>query len=699
MKQIANKIIVLIIILIHVRCTDSVTPPAPVGPVPSEDQLNWQEMEFYGFLHFNMNTFTNIEWGYGDKSPTLFNPVELDTKQWAKVAKEAGMTGLIITAKHHDGFCLWPSKYTEYSVKNSNWKNGGGDVIRELSEACKEYGLKLGIYLSPWDRNHPDYGKPEYVAYFRNQLTELLTDYGDVFEVWFDGANGGDGYYGGANETRKVDKLTYYDWENTYKLIKELQPNAVIFSDAGPGVRWVGNEHGFSYETTWSTLMRDSIYGGMPEYSKKYSKGQENGTHWVPAEADVSIRPGWYYHKSEDDKVKSLEQLLDIYYKSVGRNSTFLLNFPVDDRGLIHENDIRQLKKLTAQLKEDFAFNLTINKKAEASNTRGASYLYSAGKAVDGNKDTYWATDDDVTSAWITIDLEKPTEFNRVLIQEYIRLGQRVKKFKVEAEVEGKWQIIDEQTTIGYKRILRLENIVASKVRINISASKACPLISNIEIYNAPIVVDAPLIERSKEGMVRLVVPEKGVDVFYTVDGEAPGQNSTLYKGEFLIDRPTIVKAYSVDTKTSRESDIQIESFDISKKSWKVLEAKDEEDARKAIDDNSRTNYTTNQEKDSPSIIVDLDKIEQIKGFTYTPTQARYASNVITNYSFYGSVNSRDWILLSKGEFSNIMANPIQQKTMFERPVAIKYFKLIANNISNNQKQVTFAEVGIVTNN
>ena len=530
-------------------------------------------------------------------------------------------------------------------------------------------------------------------------MTELLTNYGDVFEVWFDGANGGDGYYGGANETRKVDKLTYYDWENTYKLIKDLQPNAVIFSDAGPQVRWVGNEHGFSYETTWSTLMRDSIYGGMPEYSKKYSKGQENGTHWIPAEADVSIRPGWYYHKSEDDKVKSLEQLLDIYYKSIGRNSTFLLNFPVDMRGLIHENDVRQLNKMTAQLKEDFANDIALNKEAQASDIRGSSNKYGASNAVDGKKDTYWATDDDITSASITIDLEEPTEFNRVLIQEYIRLGQRVKKFKVEAEVDGKWELIDEQTTIGYKRILRLENITASKIRINILKSKACPLISNIEVYNAPIVVDAPLIERSKEGMVRLVVPESGVDVFYTINGETPTQNSTLYEGEFLIDKPTIIKAYSVDKKTSRESDVQIKSFDISKGSWKIVEAKDQDAATKAIDDNSRTNYTTNKEKDSPSIIVDLGKTEQIKGFTYTPTQARYASNVITNYSFYGSMNGRNWILLSKGEFSNIMANPIQQKIMFDRSVPIKYFKLKANNINNNQKQATFAEVGVVTMN
>ena len=268
---------------------------APVEPLPNAYQLAWQELEYYGFIHFNMNTFTNKEWGYGDEKPSQFNPTELDARQLARVAKEAGMKGLIITAKHHDGFALWPSAFTEHSVKNSPWREGKGDLIRELSDACKEFGLKFGVYLSPWDRNHPEYGKPEYVDYYRNQLRELLTNYGSIFEVWFDGANGGDGYYGGANEERRVEKRIYYDWPKTINLVRELQPQAVIFSDAGPDIRWIGNERGYAYDTTWSPIFRDSVYAGMPGFDK-YAKGQENGTHWVPTESDVSIRPGWYYH-------------------------------------------------------------------------------------------------------------------------------------------------------------------------------------------------------------------------------------------------------------------------------------------------------------------------------------------------------------------------------------------------------------------
>ncbi|MBT7676242.1 MAG: alpha-L-fucosidase, partial [Flavobacteriaceae bacterium] len=261
------------LLLFSSSCSNEILPIPPVEPLPNEYQLAWQELEYYGFIHFNMNTFTNKEWGYGDEIPAQFNPSELDARQWARVAKEAGMKGLIITAKHHDGFSLWPSAYTEHSVKNSPWKEGKGDLIQELSDACKEFGLKFGVYLSPWDRNHADYGKKEYVDYYRNQLRELLTNYGPIFEVWFDGANGGDGFYGGANEERRVEKRTYYEWPTTIDLVRDLQPKAVIFSDAGPDIRWVGNERGYAYDTTWSPILRDSVYAGMPGFDK-YAKGQ-----------------------------------------------------------------------------------------------------------------------------------------------------------------------------------------------------------------------------------------------------------------------------------------------------------------------------------------------------------------------------------------------------------------------------------------
>lgn len=316
--------------------TAQVETSASYGPVPSENQLRWQEMEMYAFIHYSLNTYTDQEWGFGNEAPQLFNPSDLDCRQWVRVCKQAGMRGIIFTAKHHCGFCMWPSAYTEYSVKNAPWKNGKGDVVRELADACREEGLKFAVYLSPWDRNHSEYGRPAYVEYFRNQLRELLTNYGDIFEVWFDGANGGDGWYGGANETRRIDAKTYYQWEETFRMIRELQPKAVIWNDGGNrgDLRWVGTEAGYVGETNWSLMPSK---GDTPFHMLHF--GVENGDVWCPGETNTSIRPGWFYHDTENEHVKSLSKLMDTYYKSVGRNSTLLLNFPIAPNGRIHPND------------------------------------------------------------------------------------------------------------------------------------------------------------------------------------------------------------------------------------------------------------------------------------------------------------------------------------------------------------------------
>jgi alpha-L-fucosidase len=440
-------------------------------------------MEYYMFVHFTVNTFTDREWGLGDEAETVFNPTELDCRQWARVATEAGMKGIILTAKHHDGFCLWPSRFTDHSVKRSKWKNGDGDVIRELSKACKEYGLKLGIYLSPWDRNSAVYGKPEYITYYRNQLRELLSEYGDIFEVWFDGANGGDGYYGGARETRKIDNRTYYDWPNTWNVVRDLQNGAVMFSDAGPDVRWVGNESGLGSPTNWSLLKREEMYPGG-DFASILGAGHEDGNYWVPAEVDVSIRPGWFYHAQQDSQVKSPEKLMELYYASVGRNCNLLLNVPPDRRGLLNENDVRTLIDFKGLRDKEFAVDLARNKKAKTSATRGKRFLPSF--ANDGDPGTYWATPDNVMSASLTIDLGAETEVNRVLIQEYIRLGQRVQKYSVQALVRNEWKTVVDGTTIGYKVIRKFPVIKTSVVKINIERSKSCPAISNVELFRAP---------------------------------------------------------------------------------------------------------------------------------------------------------------------------------------------------------------------
>lgn len=678
----------LLILLLFVACQSQKTDaPAAIEPIPTTRQLAWQELEFYGFVHFNMNTFSDMEWGMGDENPSQFNPTALDTRQWAKTVKDAGMKGIIITAKHHDGFCLWPSAYTEHSVKNSPWREGKGDLIQELADACAEYGLKMGIYYSPWDRNHPDYGKPEYIAYMRNQLTELLTNYGDVFEVWFDGANGGTGYYGGANEERRVDKKSYYDWENTFGLVRELQPEAVIFGDAGPDVRWVGNEEGIAYETTWSNLMRDSVYAGMPEYSEKYASGQENGTHWVPAESDVSIRPGWYYHEYEDHKVKSLPALLDIYYNSIGRNSSLLINFPVDRRGLIHERDVEQILKLSTKIKEDFAIDLAQKAEISTSNSRGKGF---EGKQVlNSEKDTYWAAEDGVLENTIMLAFEEPITFNRFVVQEYIPLGQRVKDFSLEIETETGWEEIAKGTTIGFKRILRLEDFTTSKIRLVIQDAKGSPTIASIGVFNAPKLVIEPELKRDKSGNISLLVPEKGVDIFYTLDGTVPDKSSLHFENSFQINAPTILKMIAIDPKTAKSSEIVQENLGLAKAKWKVIHS--DEKAQNLIDEEKNTFWTSGDNE----AIIDLGEVLQIKGFSYLPPQNRYMSGVIQEYVFEGSLDGKKWTRLTIGEFSNIAKNPIRQEVNFH-PASVKFIKLKATKTTDGN-QASFAELGIVS--
>jgi alpha-L-fucosidase len=460
-------------------------PPAPHGAVPSARQLAWHDLQFYGFIHFTVNTFTDKEWGYGDEPESVFNPTELDARQWARVANDAGMQGLIITAKHHDGFCLWPSRFTTHSVRRSPWRDGAGDVVGDLARACREVGLKFGVYLSPWDRNHAEYGRPAYLEYYRNQLRELLAGYGPVFEVWFDGANGGDGFYGGARERRLIDGATYYDWDNTWQIVRDLQPHAVIFSDAGPDVRWVGNEKGVAFETSWYSLNRAGLFPGYPHY-EDVAAGRPDGKDWVPPEVDVSIRPGWFYHPSEDGDVKSVDQLEEIYERSVGRGANLLLNIPPDRRGLIPSADAATLRELGRRIAGTYAADLARQATARADRVRGNSPDFNAGRVNDGDTTTYWATDDGVAAGAVELDWPTPLRFDRVVLQEAIALGQRVESWTIEAELDGRWTRIAEGTTIGYKRIARVDPVTARRVRVTIVKARACPAIATIGVYLAP---------------------------------------------------------------------------------------------------------------------------------------------------------------------------------------------------------------------
>jgi len=461
-----------------------IPPPSPWGAIPSPRQLAWHRLEMYGFIHFTTNTFTDLEWGYGDESPSVFNPTQLDTRQWVRVAKDGGFKGLILTCKHHDGYCLWPSRYTEHSVKHSLWKNGQGDVVRELADACQEFDLKMGVYLSPWDRNHSLYGQAEYVQYYRNQLHELLANYGPLFEVWHDSANGGDGWYGGACEQRKIDPSTYYGWPETWALVRRLQPDAVIFSDTGADIRWVGNESGVGSETTWCTFNTAGRYPGYPEISDM-GTGHEGGSDWLPPETDVSIRPGWFYHAHQDEAVKSLSQLVDIYFQSVGRGTSLLLNLPPDRRGLIHEIDADHLREFHSFLERTFQHDLARNGSISASNTRGPEFA--AGFLVDENPETCWATEDGVTNAQLVLEFPQALTFNIFKAQEYIALGQRVRAWRLDAQApDGKWLPVTKGTTIGYKRLARFTPVTAQRVRLCLENSAACPVLTSLSLFYNP---------------------------------------------------------------------------------------------------------------------------------------------------------------------------------------------------------------------
>jgi alpha-L-fucosidase len=439
----------------------------PVAPLPTAAQLAWQRQELHAFVHFGPNTFSGAEWGNGQEDPATFNPTEFDAREWVSAFKQAGFTGVILTAKHHDGFCLWPSKYSSHTIAKSPWRGGKGDVLKDLSDACREAGLGFGVYLSPWDRNHPTYGTEEYNRVFVNMLEEVLGRYGPIFEVWFDGANGE-----GPNGRRQN-----YDWPVFLATVRKLQPKAVIFSDAGPDVRWVGNERGEAPLTVWSTIDRHRYEPGTP-LSDELGEGTRFGEDWVPAECDVSIRPGWFYRQSEDTQVKSPARLLDIYEKSVGRNCTLLLNVPPDRRGLVASPDLASLAGFRMALNAVYGTDLSAGATVTASSSRSDA---PAAAVLDASLDTSWSPDA-AGPATLTLQFPSAVTFDRVVLQEGIALGQRVSAFFVEAQTVEGWQRVATGTTIGHKRILPTPLTKATSLRVTIAESIGTPAIARIAL-------------------------------------------------------------------------------------------------------------------------------------------------------------------------------------------------------------------------
>ncbi|HWZ36647.1 MAG TPA: alpha-L-fucosidase [Mucilaginibacter sp.] len=469
----------------------SQSAPKPYGALPTERQLRWHETEMYCLIHFGPDTYTDKEWGYGDEDPSIVNPTKFSAMQIVGAAKAGGFKGVIVVAKHHDGFCLWPTKTTEHNISKSPYKNGKGDILREYREACDKLGMKMGVYCSPWDRNSPLYGKPEYVTeVYRKQLQELYSNYGPLFEVWHDGANGGDGFYGGAKEKRNIDRSTYYGWDITWGIARKLQPGATIFGDVGPDVRWVGNERGMAGETCWATYTPHApVEGKEPgngfTKDKEGTEGHRDGKYWMPAECDVALRPGWFYHADQDDKVKSPATLLDLYYKSVGRGAGLDLGLSPNRLGLLADGDVKSLAAFGNILRETFKTNLAKGATLTASDIRGKNKLkFGPANLLDADRYTYWATDDNVTTPELTIDLHQPKTFNIVRLRENIKLGQRIDAVAIDAWKAGKWEEVGAATSIGGNRLIRLkDDVTTAKVRLRITAAAACPALSDFGLF------------------------------------------------------------------------------------------------------------------------------------------------------------------------------------------------------------------------
>lgn len=615
-----------------------VTPPEPYGALPNQNQLNWQENNIYAFVHLGLNTFTGKEWGYGDEDPKLFNPKKFDADQIVRSIKQGGFTGIILTCKHHDGFCLWPTKTTEHNISQSPFRNGKGDLVREIEQACRKYGLRFGVYLSPWDRNSALYGTQDYVdKIYREQLKELLTNYGPIFEIWHDGANGGDGYYGGARQTRTINRSTYYNWPSVWQLERRLQPHALIFGDIGADLRWVGNERGFCGDPCWQTFTPEATKsGGTPTNGDVKNgiatSGTRNGKYWMPAEVDFSIRPGWFWHEDQNDKVRSPQDLWTHYFLSVGRGGSMLLNVPPDRDGLVYHTDSVNLKIFGEMLRKTFSHNLAKGAKIEASNVRGNDLKdYGPKNLLDDDQFTYWSTDDSVLKPQLIVTLPEKRSFDIIRLKENTKLGQRIDSLSIDAWLGGQWQHIAGASSIGSNRLLKLDKkITTNQLRINIVDAPVCVALSDFALFA---------------------------------------------QGDEL----------SPDTATAAAARI------ITKYPLKIMNISE---VSAAIDNDAATFWKSTNNRFPQDVIVDLRQTKAITSFNYLPRQDGKASGMIDKYALFVSDDSFNWKQLTSGEFSNIQANPILQIVTLPTVTRARYVKFRILHTIDNQNP-TIAEIGV----
>ncbi len=637
----------------------SAQQPAPYGPVPTNRQVDWLRMEWYAFVHFSLNTYTNKEWGYGDESPSLFNPTQFNAQAIADTFKEAGMTGLIYTAKHHDGWCAWPTRSTDHSIKKSPWKSGKGDVVKEFAEACKKAGIKFGTYLSPWDRNCAEYGRDGYRKVYYKQIEELLKNYGPIFEIWFDGANGGDGYYGGARENRNIGKAdTYYDYAQVVRNIRRLQPDCII---------WGASQRG------------DAIWGGSEKGFVKYPLWNNKGKSWISLEGDTPINhAGWFWHPGQEGRVKSPEDLMKVYLSSVGRGSTLVLNVAPNRDGVLDAADVDSLLTFGAARQQLLANDYALGAKTRTSESR--SKEFDGSKLTDGDIESFWCPKDGTKTGDVEIKLKKVSTFDVIRIREQIRLGQRVESFKVEAKVNGKWTTIIEPWSSGEETDLNVrggkgatigaqvlrwlpEPVTTDHLRLTITSAKACPCISEFSVLRMPTMLPRPTISRVGDKVT--ITTNGSYDIHYTTDGSTPNADSEKYKGEFTYDGHKAIKAVYVNPDDGSVGPVATINSGYSKAKW-------ESEAAAAHDDNPQTHWEKNSVP--ASFVVDMKESRQIAAFSYLPRQDGQTVGMTDQYKLELSKDGKKWSEVAEGELSNLRANPVELKVNIT-PQDARYFR------------------------
>lgn len=672
---------------------------APLEPVPSAGQLAWHDMEMYAFVHFTINTFTGKEWGYGDEKPELFNPSDFDADDLVRTLADAGMKGVVLTCKHHDGFCLWPTRTTRHSVASSPWKQGKGDVVKDVSRACKKYGLKFGIYLSPWDRNAASYGTPEYIRMYREQLKELSTGYGPLFLAWFDGANGGDGYYGGAREKRSIDRSTYYQWKKTWGELKKRQPRAVVFSDVGPDLRWVGNESGYAGYPCWATYTPVPLQAGTEPApgTVRYQLGTEgtvDGKYWIPAEVDVSIRPGWFWHEHENSRVRTPENLLNLYFNSVGRGANLNLNVPPDRRGRIHEEDKKSLSGFRVLLDELYSRNFASGARAEASSSTNG---YGAKWVLDRKRTTYWAAGPKDAQPSVTLKLPETSTFDVIRLAEPVQLGQRIRKFRVDVREDGRFVKWVEGSSVGARVILKGKPVTTDEVRVVLEDSKAVPALCEVSLWKYPVLLHAPEIKGNRDGRVTLA-STAGAVTRYTTDGSDPGPDSPVYEKPFMLPSGGTVKA--VSEYRGKSSSVATSVIPVPTRDWKVLAGERRASAPElAFDGDPATLWHTHAaqgELPPPQALdIDMGREVNVAAVIYTPRR-NSARGTIDQYAVYLSRDGKDWgAPVAEGEFSNIRANPVPQRIDLKAPVRSRYLRFVGKRVLEGS-HVAVGELGVV---